>query len=418
MEQMTMEQTGVSNRAKITVLGIGGGGGNAINNMINAGLEGVHFIAANTDWQVLEKSLAPIKIQLGTNLTKGLGAGGQPEMGAKATQEDVDKIRESVTGSDMVFITAGLGGGTGTGGAPIVAQICKEIGALTVAVVTKPFMVEGKVRLRHADDGLKALQDTVDTVITIPNNRLLCLADRRATFLEMIKRADDVLLYAVKGISDLIIKQGYINVDFNDVKTVMAEMGLALMGTGVGRGENRASQAVQQAISSPLLEDISIHGARAALINISAGPDLGMHEFEEALSIIQKEVTEEANIILGMVIDEKMEDEIRVTVIATGIGKIGQKKTAEPSTVRPLRRMRPEGVVPAIDYDLLQVPPSVRQRLPLGESAQGMEQDDSEPESQQPPPKRRTLLQMITGGSRAHEEEDLSIPTFIRRQAD
>ncbi|MFZ0928386.1 MAG: cell division protein FtsZ [Syntrophobacteraceae bacterium] len=418
MEQMTMEQTGVSNRAKITVLGIGGGGGNAINNMINAGLEGVHFIAANTDWQVLERNLAPIKIQLGTNLTKGLGAGGQPEMGAKATQEDVDKIRESVTGSDMVFITAGLGGGTGTGGAPIVAQICKEIGALTVAVVTKPFMVEGKVRLRHADDGLKALQDTVDTVITIPNNRLLCLADRRATFLEMIKRADDVLLYAVKGISDLIIKQGYINVDFNDVKTVMGEMGLALMGTGVGRGENRASQAVQQAISSPLLEDISIHGARAALINISAGPDLGMHEFEEALSIIQKEVTEEANIILGMVIDEKMEDEIRVTVIATGIGKIGQKKTAEPSTVRPLRRMRPEGVVPAIDYDLLQVPPSVRQRLPLGEPVQGMEQDDSEPESQQTPPKRRTLLQMITGGNRAHEEEDLSIPTFIRRQAD
>ena len=418
MEQMTMEQTGVSNRAKITVLGIGGGGGNAINNMINAELEGVHFIAANTDWQVLEKNLAPTKIQLGTNLTKGLGAGGQPEMGAKATQEDVDRLRQALTGSDMVFITAGLGGGTGTGGAPIVAQICKEIGALTVAVVTKPFMVEGKVRLRHADDGLKALQDTVDTVITIPNNRLLCLADRRATFLEMIKRADDVLLYAVKGISDLIIKQGYINVDFNDVKTVMGEMGLALMGTGVGRGENRASQAVQQAISSPLLEDISIHGARAALINISAGPDLGMHEFEEALSIIQKEVTDEANIILGMVIDEKMEDEIRVTVIATGIGKVGQKKTAEPSTVRPLRRMRPEGVVPAIDYDLLQVPPSVRQRLPLVEQTQGMEQDDSEPESQQQQPKRRTLLQMITGGSRSHEEEDLSIPTFIRRQAD
>jgi len=417
MEQMTMEQAGV-NRARITVLGIGGGGGNAVNNMIKAGLEGVHFIAANTDWQVLERNLAPSKIQLGTNLTKGLGAGGQPEMGAKATQEDIDKIRQAVTGSDMVFITAGLGGGTGTGGAPIIAQICKEIGALTVAVVTKPFMVEGKVRIRHAEDGLKALQDTVDTLITIPNNRLLCLADKRSTFLEMIKRADDVLLYAVKGISDLIIKQGYINVDFNDVKTVMAEMGLALMGTGVARGENRASQAVQQAISSPLLEDISIHGARAALINISAGPDLGMHEFEEALSIIQKEVTEEANIILGMVIDEKMEDEIRVTVIATGIGKIEQKQTVEATTVRPLRRIRPEGVVPVIDYDLLQVPPSVRQRLPLGEAAQTAEQAELESEPQQPMPKRRTLLQMITGGGRAHEEEDLSIPTFIRRQAD
>ena len=418
MEQMTMEQTGVSNRAKITVLGIGGGGGNAINNMINAGLEGVHFIAANTDWQVLEKSLAPIKIQLGTNLTKGLGAGGQPEMGAKATQEDIDKIRQALTGSDMVFITAGLGGGTGTGGAPIVAQICKEIGALTVAVVTKPFLVEGKVRLRHADEGLKALQDTVDTLITIPNNRLLCLADKRATFLDMIKRADDVLLYAVKGVSDLIIKQGYINVDFNDVKTVMGEMGLALMGTGVGRGENRAAQAVQQAISSPLLEDISIHGARAALINISASPDLGMHEFEEALSIIQKEVTDEANIILGMVIDDKMEDEIRVTVIATGIGKVGQKKPAEASTVRPIRRMRPEGVMPVIDYDLLQVPTGVRQKLKMGETA-NVEQVVELEDEQQEPPKRRTLLQMLTGGSgRSHEEEDLNIPTFIRRQAD
>ena len=400
MEQMTMETTGVSSRAKITVLGIGGGGGNAINNMIRAGLEGVQFIAANTDWQVLERNLAPVKIQLGTNLTKGLGAGGQPEVGAKAAQEDIDKLRQAVDGSDMVFITAGLGGGTGTGGAPIAAQICKDMGALTVAVVTKPFIVEGKVRIRNADDGLKALQDTVDTLITIPNNRLLCLADRRSTFLEMIKRADDVLLYAVKGISDLIIKQGYINVDFNDVKTVMGEMGLALMGTGVGRGENRAAQAVQQAISSPLLEDISIHGARAALINISAGPDLGMHEFEEALSIIQKEVNDDANIILGMVIDDNMEDEIRVTVIATGIGKkIEQAKTADTSaTVRPLRRLKPEGIVPDLNYDYLQIPAHVRQRIPRGEAAQPVEADESE---QQQPKRRKTLLQMITGSGRA-----------------
>jgi cell division protein FtsZ len=417
MEQKT-EHAVLSNRAKITVLGIGGGGGNAINNMITAGLEGVDFIAANTDWQVLERNLAPKRIQLGTNLTRGLGAGGLPEMGAKATQEDIDKIREAVTGSDMVFITAGLGGGTGTGGAPIAAQICKEIGALTVAVVTKPFMVEGKVRLRHAEDGLKTLQETVDTLITIPNNRLLCLADKRSTFLEMIKRADDVLLYAVKGISDLIIKQGYINVDFNDVKTVMGEMGLALMGTGVGRGENRASQAVEQAISSPLLEDVSIHGARAALINISAGPDLGMHEFEEALSIIQKEVNDEANIILGMVIDEKMEDEIRVTVIATGIGKVARSKAAEQPAIRPVRRMRPESVAPAIDYDLLQVPPGVRQRLPLKDIAQSMDELEPDVDIHQPSHKKRTLLQMITRGGRNHEEEDLSIPTFIRRQAD
>lgn len=415
MEQMTMEYPGISSRAKICVLGMGGGGGNAINNMIKAGLEGVQFIAANTDWQVLERNLAPTKIQLGTNLTKGLGAGGQPEVGAKAAQEDLDKIREAVSGSDMVFITAGLGGGTGTGGAPIAAQICKEMGALTVAVVTKPFMVEGKVRLRNADEGLKALQDTVDTLITIPNNRLLCLADRRSTFLEMIKRADDVLLYAVKGISDLIVKQGYINVDFNDVKTVMGEMGLALMGTGVGRGENRAAQAVQQAISSPLLEDISIHGARAALINISAGPDLGMHEFEEALSIIQKEVNEDANIILGMVMDESMLDEIRVTVIATGIGKMDQKKIEPASSVRPLRRMKSEGMVPDLNYDYLQIPAHVRQRVPKGEVSQASE--SIEPEQSQNP-RRRTLLQMITGGGRSHEEEDLSIPTFIRRQAD
>lgn len=413
MTQMTIDYAGASNRAKITVLGIGGGGGNAINNMIKTGLEGVQFIAANTDWQVLERNLAPNKIQLGTNLTKGLGAGGQPEVGAKATQEDLDKIREAVNGSDMVFITAGLGGGTGTGGAPIAAQICKEMGALTVAVVTKPFMVEGKVRIRNADEGLKSLQETVDTLITIPNNRLLCLADRRSTFLEMIKRADDVLLYAVKGISDLIIKQGYINVDFNDVKTVMGEMGLALMGTGVARGENRASQAVQQAISSPLLEDISIHGARAALINISAGPDLGMHEFEEALSIIQKEVNEDANIILGMVMDESMQDEIRVTVIATGIGKVEQAKRVEPSTVRPLRRLRPDGIIPELNYDYLQIPAHVRQRLPQVDGAPVHEQEESEQQ-----PRRRTLLQMITGGGKVREDEDLSIPTFIRRQAD
>jgi cell division protein FtsZ len=396
------ENVTVSNRARITVLGIGGGGGNAINNMIAAGLEGVHFVAANTDFQVLERNLAPVKIQLGTTLTKGLGAGGSPEVGSKAMEEDIERVREAVNGSDMVFITAGLGGGTGTGGAPIAAQICKEMGALTVAVVTKPFMVEGRVRQRNADDGLKSLHEVVDTLITIPNNRLLCLADRRATFLEMIRKADEVLLYAVKGISDLIIKEGYINVDFNDVKTVMGEMGLALMGTGVGRGENRASQAVQQAISSPLLEDISIHGARAALINISAGPDLGMHEFEEALSIIQKEVNEDAHIILGMVMDQSMGDEIRVTVIATGIGRMDQPKGIDMSS-RP-KRIKPDGIVPELNYDYLQIPTVVRHRAPREAPVQDQQ------------PRRRTLLQKLTAGNA--EEEDLSIPTFIRRQAD
>jgi len=391
------------NGAKIKVLGIGGGGGNAINNMICSGLDGVEFIAANTDFQALERSLAPVKIQLGVNLTKGLGAGGNPETGAKATQEDLEKIREAVDGSDMVFITAGLGGGTGTGGAPIAAQVCKELGALTVAVVTKPFLVEGKVRLRNAEEGLKALQGVVDTLITIPNNRLLCLADRRSTFLECFRRVDDVLLYAVKGISDLIVHPGYINVDFADVKTVMAEMGLALMGTGVGRGENRAAQAAQQAISSPLLEDISIHGARAALVNITAGEDLGMHEFEEASSIIQKEVDEDANIILGISIDENLGDEIRVTVIATGIGKIEQAPKVEAAGRVP--KGRGVGLVPELNYDYLQIPTVVRHRSTRTVDPQAMDQ-----------PKRRSLLQKLTGVTA--EDEDLSIPTFIRKQMD
>jgi len=394
------------NRAKIKVLGIGGGGGNAINNMISEGLEGVEFVAANTDFQVLERSLAPAKIQLGVNLTKGLGAGGNPEVGGKATQEDVDKIRAAVDGSDMVFITAGLGGGTGTGGAPIAAQVCKEMGILTVAVVTKPFAFEGKVRHRNADEGLKSLQGVVDTLITIPNDRLLCLADRRATFLEMFKRADDVLLYAVKGISDLIVNPGYINVDFADVKTVMGEMGLALMGTGSGRGENRAAQAAQQAISSPLLEDISIHGARAALINICAGPDLGMHEFEEASSIIQKEVDDEAHIILGMAIDPAMEDEIRVTVIATGIGKVEKSEPVSTAAARA-KRAKVEGIIPPeLNYDYLQIPTVVRHR-PVRDNGPGAGSEA---------PKRRTFLQRLTGA--VSEEEDLNIPTFIRRQAD
>ncbi|MCK8600404.1 cell division protein FtsZ [Desulfoferrobacter suflitae] len=395
----------IINRAKIKVFGIGGGGGNAINNMINVGLDGVEFIAANTDFQVLERNLAPTKIHLGVNSTKGLGAGGNPEVGSKATQEDIDKIKEAIDDSDMVFITAGLGGGTGTGGAPVVAQVCKEMGALTVAVVTKPFAFEGKVRLRNADQGLNSLQQVVDTLITIPNNRLLCLADKRATFLEMFKRADDVLLYAVKGISDLIINPGYINVDFADVKTVMAEMGLALMGTGAGRGENRAVHAAQQAISSPLLEDISIHGAKAALINICAGPDLGMHEFEEASSIIHKEVDEDAHIILGMAIDPNMEDELRVTVIATGIGCIEQQHKVESLSRQAQRRIHADGVVPEINYDYLQIPTVVRHRT------------FREERTEEQPTKKRTFLRRLTGAG-GSDEEDLSIPTFIRRQAD
>ncbi|QCQ22462.1 cell division protein FtsZ [Desulfoglaeba alkanexedens] len=399
MERLTL------NGATIKVLGIGGGGGNAINNMIAAGMQGVDFIAANTDFQVLEQNFAEIKIQLGTNLTKGLGAGGDPGMGARATQEDIDKIKEAVQESDMVFITAGLGGGTGTGGAPLAAQVCKELGILTVAVVTKPFTFEGRVRQRNAEEGLKALQEVVDTLITIPNDRLTSLADRRATLLDMFRRADDVLLHAVKGISDLIIQPGLINVDFADVKTVMSEMGLAMMGTGVGRGENRAVDAAQQAISSPLLEDISIHGARAALINICAGPDLGMYEFEEASSIIYKEVDEEAQIILGTTIDPNMEEELRVTVIATGIGQQRQQQPQPPRMTRSarVRPIQPEPIVPT--FEPVTMGAGAPRRQVHREAAQ---QDET--------PRRRNFFKRLTGGT--PEEEDWNIPTFIRRQAD
>lgn len=403
MEKMSL------NGARIRVLGVGGGGGNAINNMISAGLDGVDFIVANTDFQVLERNLAPVKLQLGVNLTKGLGAGGHPEVGAKATQEDIDKVREAIQGSDMVFITTGLGGGTGTGGSPIIAQVCRELGALTVAVVTKPFSFEGKARQRKAEDGLKALEQVVDTLITIPNDRLICLADRRATFLEMLRRADDILLHAVKGISDLIVNPGLINVDFADVKTVMSEMGLALMGTGVAKGESRAAEAAQQAISSPLLDDISIHGARAALINICAGPDLGMHEFEEASSIVSKEVDEEAQIILGTTIDPAMEEELRVTVIATGIGKKEQYQRVESSGRQRerggTRRSVSGGIIPELNYDYLEVPPAVRH---LSSSRR---ESVSEEE-----PKKKSVLRKLSRAS--SDDEDLNIPTFIRRQAD
>jgi cell division protein FtsZ len=402
-------ETAMNTNATIKVLGVGGGGGNAINNMILAGLDGVEFIAANTDFQVLQQNLASIKIQLGATSTRGLGAGGNPEVGAKATQEDIEKVREIVQGSDMVFITAGLGGGTGTGGAPIVAQICREMGVLTVAVVTKPFGFEGKVRMRKAEEGIKALRQSVDTLITIPNDRLSSLADRRATLLEMFKRADDVLLYAVKGVSDLIIKPGLINLDFADVRSVMGEMGLALMGTGIARGENRAVQAAQQAISSPLLEDISISGARAALINISAGVDLGMHEFEEASSIIFKEVSEDAQIFLGTAIDSSLEDELRVTVIATGIGKEDLRAEAEPR-MRQMRVVGGGGYAPELNYDYLDIPSIVRNQ----DRAAGYEaRTDS---SDRAAAKKKGFFKRLSNNAR--DDEDLSIPTFIRRQAD
>ncbi len=306
--------------AKIKVIGVGGGGGNAVNTMIRMGLSGVEFIAANTDRQALEASLATVKIALGGELTKGLGAGSNPEVGRRAAMEDYAKLSELLSGADMIFVTAGMGGGTGTGAAPIIAKIAKEIGALTVGVVTKPFMFEGKKRMKQAEQGLANLRESVDSLITIPNNRLLSIAGASLSMLETFKKADEVLLNAVQGISDLINHTGLINSDFADVKTIMQNKGLALMGIGQATGEGRALEAARAAISSPLLEDVSIHGATGIIINITGGSNLKIHEVNEATMLIMEAADEDAEIIFGTVIDESMKDDVKVTVIATGLG--------------------------------------------------------------------------------------------------
>jgi cell division protein FtsZ len=307
--------------ARIKVIGVGGGGGNAVNRMIEAGIDGIDFLVANTDLQALKRSRAPIKIQLGGKLTKGLGAGANPDTGRNAALEDTEKIIEALEGADMVFVTTGLGGGTGTGAAPIIASLATELNALTVAVVTKPFHFEGKRRMEQADQGLRELRECVDTVITIPNERLLGTVDRGVSLADAFKLADDVLRQAVQGISDLITVPGLINLDFADVKTIMAGMGLALMGAGRASGEDRALKATQQAISSPLLEEATIEGARGVLINITGGPDLTLYEVNEASSLIRESAHENANIIFGAVIDETMRDEMKITVIATGFDR-------------------------------------------------------------------------------------------------
>jgi cell division protein FtsZ len=307
--------------AKIKVIGIGGGGGNAVNRMIEAGIEGVQFLVANTDLQALKTSKASIKLQMGERLTKGLGAGGDPEIGRQSALEDTEKIIEALEGADMVFITAGLGGGTGTGAAPIIASLATELGALTVAVVTKPFRFEGRRRQRQAEQGLSELRDCVDTVITIPNDRLLSAVSKGTPFVESFRLADDVLRQAVQGISDIITVPGLINVDFADVKAIMAGMGMALMGTGSASGENRALEATQRAISSPLLEEASIEGAKGLLVNVTGGSDLTLFEVNEAMSIIHDSADPDANIIFGAVLDERLADEMKITVIATGFDR-------------------------------------------------------------------------------------------------
>ena len=304
--------------ARIKVIGVGGCGCNAVNNMIASNLKGVEFIAVNTDVQALGLSRAGTKMQIGAKLTRGLGAGANPDVGREAAIEDSERIRESLIDSDIVFVTAGMGGGTGTGAAPVIADIAKSMGALTVAVVTKPFLYEMGKRVAHARRGLEELKKFADSVIVIPNEKVRSLADKTTSIIEAFKLTDDVLRQAVQGISDIITKPGYINVDFADIKTIMSHMGRAVMGMGVGTGENRAVEAVKKAIASPLLEDSSIEGARGVLINISGGPDLSLHEISEASSVIQKAAEDDANVILGCVIDESLTDKVVVTVIATG----------------------------------------------------------------------------------------------------
>jgi len=363
--------------AKIRVFGVGGSGCNDVNTMIAGKLSGVEFVAANTDLQALATSRANVKLQLGAKLTKGLGAGSNPEMGREAALEDQDKIRDAMAGADMVFITAGMGGGTGTGAAPIIAEVARDLGILTVAVVTKPFTFEGFKRMQRAEEGLKELKKHVDTLIVIPNQRLLNVVDKATPLIEAFKVTDDVLRQAVQGISDLITVPGLVNVDFADVRTVMSHMGRAVMGMGISRGTNRAVEAAQKAISSPLLEDGSIEGARVVLLNISGGPGLSLHEVTEASSIIQNAADPEANIIFGSVISDKLANDVIVTVIATGFEQELEKGEAQvqrqssfraakdldrPAFLRkvPPREFQREGITEDAEWD---VPTFLRKQL-------------------------------------------------------
>ena len=320
--------------AKIKVVGIGGGGGNAVNRMVDVGLNGVEFIVANTDLQALDHNKASVKIQIGHKLTKGLGAGADPNIGRQAALEDTDTLIQSLSGADMIFVTTGLGGGTGTGAAPVIASLASELGALTIAVVTKPFRFEGKKRALQAEAGLDALRECVDTVITIPNERLLSIIDRRTTLNDAFTMADDVLRQAIQGISDLILVPGLINLDFADVKTIMSGMGVAMMGTGSAEGDNRAMQAAQKAIASPLLEDSSVNGARGVIINITGGPDLSLLEVNEASCVIQEAAHEDANIIFGAVVDPTLTGKVKITVIATGFERKGANRIVSPSSLQ------------------------------------------------------------------------------------
>jgi cell division protein FtsZ len=376
---------GIDQVAKIKVIGVGGGGSNAVNTMIQAHVEGVEFVAANTDAQALRHSRAPLKLQIGPQLTKGLGAGANPEVGREAALEDRSRLAEVLQGADMVFLAAGLGGGTGTGAAPVIAEVAREVGALTVGVVTKPFSREGRQRMAKAEEGVARLKEVVDSLIVIPNDRLVGLAGKSMSILDAFKPSDDVLRQAVQGISDLITTHGLINVDFADVKAIMSERGMAMMGIGVAEGERRAVEAAQRAISSPLLEEIDISGAKGVLVNISGSSNMTMEEFDEASRIIHEKVHEDANIIIGLVINEDLGDRIKVTAIATGFGACFEKGQ------RPVEELkaRPAPVQGKIDRDL---PTFLRER------------------QKEAPRSLRTPVLV--------DEDQYDIPTFLRKRVD
>jgi cell division protein FtsZ len=380
--------------ARIRVVGVGGGGGNAVNRMIQERLDGVEFVSVNTDAQALQTSESHRKIQIGKELTRGLGAGARPEVGRQAVIEDRDEVAAALEGSDMVFITAGMGGGTGTGAAPVVAEIARELGALTVAIVSKPFHFEGRRRMQQADEGLQDLKQRVDTLIVVPNQRLLAVVGQGTSLGDAFRVADSVLLHATQGISDLITVTGLVNVDFADVKTIMTEMGDAIMGTGYGTGAHRAIEAAQEAISSPLLDEVSIAGARGVLLNITGGRDLSLHEVSEVSSVIHEAAGEDANIIFGAVVDSALEDELRVTVIATGIR----------SADEPVRETRPGGASERVDKARVLELPRRREEEYVGPAVRGRG------------PAAHPLFQSDVLDESARV--DLDIPTFIRRQMD
>jgi cell division protein FtsZ len=417
--------------ARIKVIGAGGCGGNAVAHMIQAGVRNVDFVAVNTDAQALQNSSVPVRLQIGENITRGRGTGGNPEIGRKAALESEERLRDMLSEAEMVFVTAGMGGGTGTGSAPVIAKIARELGALTVGVVTKPFQFEGRKRAAQADHGLRELKAAVDTLITIPNQRLLSVASRNMSLREAFTKADDVLLQAVRGISELVTVHGLINLDFADVRSIMAEMGMAMLGASSASGENRAVEAAQRAISSPLLEDVSIKGARGLLINFTGGPDMSLYEVNEAASLIHEEAHEDANIILGAVIDDRLTDEIRVTVIATGFGEL-ERSSMNPkyspsgtavttpimaSSTRPVdaSEMRP------LSAQSSSTAPPIRSFQPSRPVRKmGMIVDDSTLDI--PAFKRRgetpVLDDKLEPERLADPEDKLDVPTFLRKHID